>query len=67
MANKHILNPCEGSGHDAPEDLSLHFIDRRTNSIKTPCPVCNQLVSIGKANKRLRMHNGIGEIKERDS
>ena len=61
MANKHITHPCEGSGLEATNDLHLHYIDTRTNSIKTPCPICNQLVSIGKANKRLRVHNGLGE------
>jgi hypothetical protein len=67
MANKHITNPCFGSGMDATQDDSLQWIDPRTNSIKTPCPLCNQLVSIGKANKKLRSHNNVKEREiERD-
>lgn len=56
MANKAVTNPCSGSGSQVFEDWT-QVIDPRTKSVKTICPMCNQLVSIGKGNRTLRIHN----------
>ena len=54
MANKTVENPCIGTGE--PTSGEPQIIKGKTYAM---CPVCNKMVSINKAARTARKHNGV--------
>lgn len=54
MANKTVENPCMGTGLDTKGEPEI--IKGKTYA---QCCACDKLVSINKANRKARKHNGI--------
>ena len=54
MANKTVENPCIGTGESTKGELQI--IKGKTYAL---CPACDKLVSVNKAARTARKHNGI--------